>query len=72
MKKSLTEDKKKSLRKIFDVDIKKENGVASRELIDNTNFIRMDNGKLAILYKDKKIGEFDNKENRIDYFKKKK
>ena len=71
MKKSITEDRKKSFRKIFNVDIKKENGKNSSELIDNTNFIRIDNGKLAILYKDKKIGEFNEKEKRIDYFKKK-
>ena len=71
MKKSITEDKKNSFRKIFDITLKKNNGKNSTELLDNTDFIRMDNGNLAILYKDKKIGEFDNKENRIDYFKKK-
>ena len=71
MKKSITEDKKNSFRKIFDITLKKNNGKNSTELLDNTDFIRMDNGNLAILYKDKKIGEFDEKQNRIDYFKKK-
>ena len=56
MKKSLTEDKKNSFRKIFDVSLAKKNGENSRMLLDNTEFVKNEKGKFSIYFEGKQIG----------------
>ena len=56
MKKSLTEDKKIFFRKIFDVSLEKKNGENSSLLLDNTEFVKKENGKVSIYFEGKQIG----------------
>ena len=66
----MTEDKKERFRKIFEFDIKKKNGPYSTELLENTKFFEKNDGKFAILFKDKKVADID-KDDKPIYFKKK-
>ena len=43
MKKSMTEDRKRSFKKIFNIDIAKKNGFSSKYLIENNFFRRRKN-----------------------------
>ena len=54
IKKSITEDKKKYFKKIFDIDIVKKNGPNSQDLIENTYFLG--EKSIKIFYKGKQIG----------------
>ena len=65
IKKSMTEDKKKSFKKIFKVDIEKKNGFLSKFLIENTIF--SGEGKdIAIFFKGEEIGIFKNDKLKMD------
>ena len=53
MKKSMTEDRKKSFKKIYDITLEKKNGPDSSILIDNTEFVKDQKGKVSIFFKGK-------------------
>ena len=56
MKKSMTEDKKKSFKEIFNVSLEKKNGENSRMLLDKPEFVKNEKGKVTIYFEGKQIG----------------
>ena len=70
MKKSMTEDRKKSFKKIFDVTLKKKYGPNSSILIDKTEVVKNKQGNVSIIFKGKKIGNVD-RNNKPDLFPRK-
>ena len=57
MKKSMTEDIKRSYKKIFKLDIAKNNGFSSKYLIENTIFSG-DGKTITIIYRGEEVGTF--------------
>lgn len=57
IKKSITNDVKKSFKKIFDMNVDKKNGPNSRMILDYTRFLTDTSGTTYIEYKDKRIGK---------------
>ena len=70
IRKSLTNDRKKSFKKIFNLNLEKKNGPSNSILLDNTLFVRDEKGNVSILFKGKKIGNV-NKNLEPELFKKK-
>ena len=66
IRKSLTNDRKKSFKKIFNVDLEKKNGPSNSILLDNTVFVKDQPGNqtenISIVFKGKKIGNVKNLE----------
>ena len=60
MRRSFTNDRKKSFKKIFDVTFEQKNGTNNSILLDNTVFVRDPSGNTSIEFKGKKIGNVDN------------
>ena len=56
IRKSLTNDKKKSFKNIFNVNLEKKNGPSNSISLDNTVFVRHPSGNISIEFKSKKIG----------------
>ena len=56
IKRSITGDRKKSFKKIFDVILEKKNGPNSSILLDKTVFVRDQKGNVSINFKGEKIG----------------
>ena len=56
IRKSLTNDKKKSFKKIFNVNLEKKNGPNNSILLNNTVFVRDQKGNVSIVFKGEKIG----------------
>ena len=52
----MTYDRKKSFKKIFNVNLEKKNGPSNSILLDNTVFARDPSGNISIEFKGKKIG----------------
>ena len=69
IRKIIIADKKKSFKEIFDLPLKKKYGKNSTLLLDKTRFEKERNGNVAIVFKDKKIGNFKN--NKLELFKRK-
>ena len=72
MKKSMTEDKKNSFRKIFDISLAKKNGENSKMLLDNTEFVKNEKGKVSIYFKGKQTGNVNQNDKPELYTKKNK
>ena len=58
IKKSMTEDKKKTFKKIFKVEVKKGNGPFSKEVLESTTFSK-DGNIIKTYFKGEKFGEYD-------------
>ena len=52
----MTNDRKKSFKKIFNINLEKKNGPDNSILLDKTEFVRDQKGNVSVMFKGEKIG----------------